>query len=109
MKSRRLPPHLKNITKNIIRHFHPEKVILFGSWAWGKPSPESDIDLFIIKNSPKTRQQRQRELRTRLFPSGLPLDLLVYTPKEIKQRLALGDFFIRDILDKGKNLYEAQK
>jgi len=100
---------LKNIIKKIVEEYSPEKIILFGSWAWGKSSHDSDVDLFIIKRSKKQRIDRQRELRMKLFPPGMPLDLLVYTPKEIERRLRIGDFFIRDIINKGKLLYAAPK
>lgn len=97
------------ITNKIVKEYSPEKIILFGSWAWSKPGPDSDVDLFIIKRSKKQRVNRQRELRMKLFPPGMPLDLLVYTPKEINKRLEMGDFFIRDIINKGKVLYAESK
>lgn len=97
---------LKTIVGKIAKEFQPEKVILFGSWAWGKPHEWSDVDLFIVKNSDKKRWERECELRLKLFPPGLPLDLLVYTPQEVAKRLYLGDFFIEDIIRKGRVLYE---
>ena len=96
---------LKIICKKIVKEYSPEKIILFGSWAWSKPGPDSDVDLFIIKRSRKRRIHRQQELRMKLFPAGLPLDLLIYTPKEVEKRLEIGDFFIEDIISKGKVLY----
>lgn len=96
---------LKEVTQKIVKEYSPEKIILFGSWAWGKPGPDSDVDLFIIKKSSKGRINRERDLRLKLFPAGLPLEFLIYTPKETKRRLEIGDFFIKDILDKGKVLY----
>jgi len=100
---------LKDATNRIVKEYSPEKIILFGSWAWGNPGKDSDIDLFVVKNTKKTRRDRQIELRTKLFPSGLPLDILVYTPKEVDKRLKMGDFFVRKIINKGKVLYAGAK
>lgn len=109
MEKQRELKKLKRITNKIVKEYSPEKIILFGSWAWGKPDPDSDVDLFIVKNSKKPRGQRQRDLRMKLFPPGMSLDLLVYTPKEIEKRLKMGDFFIRDIINNGKLLYAESK
>ena len=89
----------------IIKKFHPQKIILFGSFAWGKPNKDSDVDLMIIKNSKKNSFLRQLSVR-RIIKGAIPVDILVYTPAEIKNRLNLGDFFIRDIIEKGKLIYE---
>ena len=99
---------LKQVTKKIISRYSPEKIILFGSRAWGRPKPDSDFDLFVIKRTVLPRRLRQINVRTKIFPPGLPLDILVYTPKEVKDRLAIGDFFIRDIIKKGKTLFAAK-
>lgn len=97
--------NIKEITQKIVKEYQPEKIILFGSYAWGKPTEASDIDLLVVKNSQRPRLDRQRELRRKLFPPLVPTDILVYTPNEIVKRLSIGDFFIRDIVTKGKVLY----
>lgn len=96
---------IKEASGKIVRNFRPQKIILFGSWAWGKPGEDSDVDLFIIKDTPDMRIDRARKAREAVWHSGMPIDLVVYTPKEIRRRLALGDWFIKDILEKGKVLY----
>lgn len=96
---------IKEITQKIVKEYKPEKIILFGSYAWGKPREDSDVDLFIVKKSQKRRMRREQELRLKLYPAGLPMDLLIYTPGEVQKRLAMGDFFIEDIISKGKVLY----
>ena len=96
---------IKNVTEQIVQSYNPEKIILFGSFAYGKPRPSSDIDLLIIKKSRKKRVERIKEILMKV-ESDIPLEPLVYTPKEIKQRLNLGDFFVQDIFKKGKLLYE---
>ena len=84
----------------------PEKVILFGSYAWGHPRPGSDVDLLVIMRSRKEAVQRSSDLSQILEPRPFPLDLLVRTPQEIRHRLAMGDTFIRDILRRGRILYD---
>lgn len=97
---------IQKVTNKIVREFKPEKIILFGSYAWGKPHQDSDVDLFIVKESRQRRIDRERKLRSLLIGNDFPpMDLLIYTPQEIKKRLAIKDFFINDILTKGKVLY----
>lgn len=97
---------LGEITAKIVKEFQPEKVILFGSWAWGQPHEWSDVDLFIVKDSEKKRWQREYELRMKLLGNKFPpLDLLIYTSKEINRRLDINDLFVQDILNQGKVLY----
>lgn len=96
---------IPEIKEKIVREFQPEKIILFGSYAWGTPTDDSDVDLFIVKKSFEPRRKRQIELRKKLFGSGVPMDLLVYTPEELNYRLALEDFFFEKIVNKGKVIY----
>ncbi len=105
MTQRKISQKIKEITKKIVREFQPEKIILFGSFAYGKPKPSSDIDLLIIKKSKKRKVERIKEVLMKV-ESEIPLGPLVYTPKEIQERLDLGDFFFQDIFKKGKLLYE---
>ncbi|MEK7534169.1 MAG: nucleotidyltransferase domain-containing protein [Patescibacteria group bacterium] len=101
------PSKIKELTEKIVKDYKPEKIILFGSYAWGKPHTDSDVDLFIVKESRKRQIDRMRELRMKLIGNNfLPMDLLIYTPKELDRRLAIGDFFVREIMEKGQVLYE---
>lgn len=98
---------IDKISKKIVDDFKPEKIILFGSYAWGEPDENSDVDLFIVKETKKRSVDRERELRLMLYGNNFPaLDLLVYTPEEIKRRLAMEDFFVKDILNKGEVIYD---
>jgi len=97
---------IQRIINKIVKEYKPEKVILFGSAAWGKIKPNSDFDLFIIKPSKKERRFRSTEVENILEDRKFPLDILVYTPKEVKNRLLIDDFFIKRILSQGKVLYE---
>lgn len=95
---------IKKVAEKIVQEYKPDKIILFGSFAWGKPHPDSDVDLFIVKKTKHTFELA-RKIDGSLFPRPFPLDLLVYTPEQLKRREKLGDFFINDILSKGKMLY----
>lgn len=97
---------VKRITKIIKEKYKPEKIILFGSAATDKITEDSDIDLTIIKKTKKPRLERMRKVSHFLLDRKLPLDILVYTPEEFKERLEMGDFFVEEILEEGKVLYE---
>lgn len=99
---------IEEITHKIAEEFTPAKIILFGSYGWGIPREDSDVDLFIIKETSVRRIDRARAVRKIIFGLEAPIDILVYTPEEIKRRLAFEDPFISEILTKGKTLYEAQ-
>lgn len=96
---------IQAVANKIARNFKPEKIILFGSYAWGKPGPDSDVDLFIIAKTKNTRELA-REIGGSIFPRPFPLDLVVFRPWYIKGKMSSGDFFIKDVLTKGKVLYE---
>ena len=96
---------IKKITEQIVRKYKPEKVILYGSFVHGKPHKDSDVDLLVIKKTKKARTKRHLEIDRMLLDRTMPLDILVYTSDEIKKRLFLGDFFIKNIIQQGKILY----
>ncbi len=98
---------IKKLTRSIVRAFHPEKIIPFGSHASGFPGQDSDIDLLVIMESGLPAGRRAAEIYRRLGPRRFSLDILVYTPREIKERLAGFDPFLEDIMKKGRVLYEA--
>ena len=94
--------NVEAIRDKIVKEFKPEKIILFGSRAWGTPRPDSDIDLFIVKESENTRATASA-IDVAFFPRTFSMDLLVYTPKQLNARKK--DLFIKKILKKGKKLY----
>ena len=97
---------IKNFGQRLGREFKPRKVVLFGSYAYGTPRPDSDVDLLVVMPLDGNPVDKSVEMRLRLRPC-FPLDLLVRTPAKIRERLAMGDDFIRNILDRGKVLDEA--
>ena len=90
----------------IAKKFKPQKIILFGSYAYGKPKKESDVDMLVIMSFEGKGSRKASEILIETDPR-FPIDLLVRTPDQIERRLELGDFFIREITQKGKVLYEA--
>ena len=87
--------------------YHPSQVILFGSYAYGRPTRDSDVDLLIIKETTRPFYQRLFEVRKLVSPlvRQQPFDPIVLTPKELTKRLARGDQFLQQIVRKGKLLY----
>jgi len=97
---------IQRMTERIVREYHPEKIILFGSWAWGKPKRYSDLDLLIIMNSKIARpDERAMKIEAMLDDFNCPMDLIVYTPDEVESCLRKENPFVRDILEKGRVLY----
>lgn len=90
--------------------YKPQKIILFGSAARGEFEEGSDLTLFIIKETKLLRHRRAIEIfhLLRGMNREYPVDFIVYTPKELEERLALGDFFVKNILEEGKVLYETK-
>jgi len=96
---------IQDYGRRIGREFHAQRVVLFGSYAWGKPTADSDVDLLVILPFTGHEVDKAVEIRMKLR-AGFPLDLLVKTPEKVRQRLKLGDAFLQDILKSGKVLYE---
>ncbi len=97
---------IQQICDRIITVFQPEKIILFGSQAYGKPTPESDIDLLVVMPYEGGAMGQAVKILTTL-KLCLPLDLLVRSSEEIQERIKIGDRFIKEIAEKGKLLYDA--
>ena len=97
---------IRRAARKIADAVHPEKIILFGSFAYGKPTPDSDVDLLVIMESNLRPHARVIQISEVLDPRPFPVDIIVRTPEEIEERLRIGDCFFREILSKGKVLYE---
>jgi len=94
------------LSQRIGEEFRAEKVILFGSYASGRPAPDSDVDMLVIMRFKGKGAVKAAQILNRLEPK-FSVDLIARTPSEIRKRLEWNDFFIREILEKGKVLYEA--
>jgi predicted nucleotidyltransferase len=108
-KDKKMEEVIKKIVDLLIKEYHPDKIILFGSYAYGKPTEDSDIDLLIIKESDKKRRiDRFVEVQSLIYnkEARIPVSPLVLTKEELEERLSIGDDFIEEIITKGKVLYE---
>jgi predicted nucleotidyltransferase len=98
---------LPGAIERIVSKLKPEKIILFGSYAYGNPTPDSDVDLLVIMKTRAKEIDRYVAVSNLLYPRQFPVDILVKTPKEIKEASRQkGNFFMREILTKGKVIYE---
>jgi predicted nucleotidyltransferase len=97
---------ISEIVKKIASGYNPDKIILFGSYASGNPNDDSDLDLFVIKDTDLPRPQRTVQVRKMLYGSMIPIDLIVYTPKEIDESKENRFSFVYEVLNTGKTLYE---
>lgn len=110
MTQTQVQTEINKIKDVLVNKYKPQKIILFGSYAWGKPNPDSDLDFLIIKDvgipRPIREQEIYRILITYFKERNMPVDVIVHTPKETEERLNLGDPFIGEIINKGKVIYE---
>lgn len=92
--------------RRIARELRPEKIILFGSYAYGNPTPDSDVDLLVVMKTRAPRIERYLTVSRLLMPRPFAVDIIVKTPQEIRTALKQGDFFIEEIYTQGKVMYE---
>src|SRR6266511_138283 len=98
---------IRAIAKHIAEKFSPEEIILFGSHAYGKPTAWSDVDLLVVMDTPKGGEfEKSLEIRESLPFLTFGLDIVVRSRKVIEKRKKLGDWFLVDITEKGRVLYE---
>jgi predicted nucleotidyltransferase len=89
----------------IAEKFQPSKIILFGSYAYGTPRPESDVDVLVIMDSPLKESELSFQIR-KSIEYNFGIDLVIKTPKDLKRRIDLGDVLLKEIVRKGKVVYE---
>jgi len=95
---------IRRFARQVVERFEPEKIILFGSYAYGTPHADSDVDILVIMPA---RNQLDQAVRISLeIDPPFPLDIIVRTPHNVQWRLAEGESFLREITAKGKVLYE---
>jgi predicted nucleotidyltransferase len=95
---------IRAFARRVVKHFDPDKIILFGSYAYGTPHEDSDVDILVVM--PARNQLDQAVRIHRVCEPCFPLDIIVRTPKNMKWRLEEGDSFLREIVSRGKLLYE---
>src|SRR5438270_666544 len=97
---------IEHVTKTIVEKFHPRRIVLFGSHARGDAGPDSDLDLMIEMESRKSLPDRTLDIYS-LFPERLwPMDVVVYTPEEVRRERGVIGTFISMIESESKTLYE---
>jgi len=100
---------IQKIVHSLVAGYAPEKIILFGSYAYGQPDADSDVDLLIIKRTKERffkRLDTVRQVATGTHPH-IPFEPIVLTPEEIERRLKSGDQFLSEVIQKGEVLYAA--
>ena len=99
---------LSEIIEKLKSEYKPLRITLFGSYAYGNPTDDSDIDLLILKETKKRRTDRFVRVKKIIYNPRckIPVLPLVYTPEELKERIRIGDDFVKEIVQKGVVLYE---
>ena len=97
---------INSCAEQIAHSFHPEKIILFGSYAYGNPTEDSDIDLLVILPHEGSGTEQAAGIRLQLS-TKFPMDLIVRSAEQVEERIGMNDFFIREVMEKGRVLYEA--
>ena len=97
---------IKKFADEVVRQFRPHKIVLFGSYAYGKPTMDSDVDLLVIMDRNRYRGERMSVRIRHAVPRDFPMDLIVRTPAEVGKRLRWGDCFMKEVIEKGEVLYE---
>lgn len=105
--SKQIRTEIEKLVRKIVEGYSPERIILFGSYAYGKPDSESDIDFLIIKKTSERFIDRWTSIRHIVSDPKrtVPFEPIVLTPEEVEQRLAVGDQFIEEIITKGEVLH----
>ena len=97
---------IEDVVQQIATLFRPIRIILFGSYAYGDPQPESDVDLLVVMNTDLSESRQAVEILTSIsYRFGL--DLLVYKPERLAQRLEWGDPFVQEVMTCGRVVYES--
>ena len=92
----------------IAREFKPRRIVVFGSYAHGRPTKDSDVDVMVVMPFSKKRRTRPSLAIRQRIAAGFPVDILVREPAEITRRLRSGDSFITDVVTRGKVMYESE-
>jgi predicted nucleotidyltransferase len=96
---------IRRFARQVAERFQPDKIILFGSYAYGTPHADSDVDILVVMPC-RNQIDQAVKIHTLLLPP-FPMDIIIRTPHNMAWRLAEGDSFLREITSKGKTLYEA--
>jgi predicted nucleotidyltransferase len=99
-----LQSSIQAVVRHIVEHFQPEQIVLFGSYAYGTATRDSDVDMLVVMD---TQNEREQAMQIRLqVPCLMPMDILVRRPAALEERLKLGDIFLKEIMERGTILYK---
>lgn len=98
---------IDDLARQIAEKFRPQKIILFGSYAYGQPRPESDVDLLVVMETNLKESKQARLIDQNLERDLFGLDIIVRTPENLEKRIAWGDNFLKEIISSGLVLYES--
>ncbi len=101
-----LPEMIDGVVQAIVENFLPHKIILFGSYASGRPTPDSDLDLLIIMDSPLPRHKRATRIRLLFRPAPCAMDILVYTPEETAYWNGTVNHILTEAFQAGRIVYD---
>src|SRR5437762_4747953 len=96
---------IRRFAREVAERFEPDRIILFGSYAYGRPHADSDVDILVVMPA-RNQLEQAFKIHWTIRPP-FPLDIIVRTPKNMKWRLEEGDSFLHEIVSKGRVLYEA--
>jgi len=96
---------IEEIKDRLVRSYSPEKIILFGSHARGDANRNSDIDILILKDTAKRPIERRIQAEKIQADRSVPLDIVVYTPQEIRYLFSIGSPFIEEVIETGSVIY----
>ena len=97
---------IRAVVRRIVEAAHPDKVILFGSYAYGKATIDSDVDFLVVMESEERPAKRAIRIERSLLDVPFPMDILVRTPLEIAERLQMQDCFMQEVIGQGQVVYE---
>lgn len=98
---------LDEIVRRLVEGLHPERIVLFGSYAYGTPTPDSDLDLMVIvDDSDEAPVHRDQKAHAYLRGVMVPVDVLVYTRDEVERQATVATSLARTVIDRGRTLYE---
>ena len=99
---------IETVVKRIADEFKPEKIILFGSHAYGDPKPWSDVDLLVVMDTDLNPREQRKRISRFLSPHPFGMDIVVRATKDLEERIRERDYFLREIVNKGKVMYARQ-
>lgn len=106
MRPESIQEKIQEMSRRIVKRFHPEKIILFGSHARGSAGPDSDVDLLVVMHVEGSKREKQIELGVALHDIRIPKDIIVVRPEEVERYGTVVGTLIRPALREGRTLYE---